>query len=157
MLEEFYKNNYPIVYGYLLSLCADTGLAEDLASETFCKAIEQIKKYNPKYKASTWLCTIARNLYINELKKKKRTVSLEDASLITSPSAETIHLQADEARQILKLLEGFSPENRQLFIMRLEGMSFRDIGLALGKSENWARVTYFRIKTKIRSEMEGEK
>lgn len=157
MLEEFYKNNYPIVYGYLLSLCADPAMAEDLAAETFCKAIEQIKKYDPKYKASTWLCTIARNLHINELKKKKRTVSLEDAALISTPSAEAIHLQADEARQILKLLESFSPENKQLFIMRLEGMSFRDIGLALGKSENWARVTYFRIKTKIRSEMEGEK
>ena len=54
---------------------------------------------------------------------------------------------------ILRRCDGIQ---RQVFIMRLEGMPFRDIGLALGKSENWARVTYFRVKGKILQEMEGE-
>ena len=40
--------------------------------------------------------------------------------------------------------------------MRINGTGFREIGLALGKSENWARVTYYRIKQKIRAEMEEE-
>lgn len=156
MLEAFYRDNYRIVYGYLLSLCADPDLAEDLAAEAFCKAIEHIKQYDPKYKASTWLCTIARNLFYSECRRKKRFVSLDEANWIATPSAEAIHLQKAEAEQVLKLLDSVTPEQKQVFIMRLEGMNFRDIGLALGKSENWARVNFFRTKSRIRSEMEGE-
>ena len=156
MIEEFYKSNYPIVYGFLLSLCADPVMAEELTAETFVRAMEKLHTYNPKFKASTWLCTIGKNLYYNECKRKKRLTSLDDAAYIAAPSPEVLHMKRDEAQRILKLLEQFSPENRQLFLMRLEGMSFIDIGLALGMSETLARVTYFRIKTKIRSEMEGE-
>ena len=58
--------------------------------------------------------------------------------------------------EVWRILQESAYEQRQVFLMRLEGMSFRDIGLALGKTENWARVTYFRIKSKILQEMEGE-
>lgn len=157
VLEAFYRENYHIVYGYLLSLCADPDLAEELTAETFCKAVEKIKQYDSRYKASTWLCTIGRNLFYNECRRKKRFVSLDEAEWIASPSAENIHLQKEEAEQILKALNDVSSEQRQVFIMRLEGMNFRDIGLALGRSENWARVNFFRTKGRIRSEMEGER
>lgn len=156
MIEEFYKNNYHIVYGFLLSLCADPSMAEELTAETFAKAIEKLHTYDPKYKPSTWLCTIGKNLFYNECKRKKRQLPLDEASYIAVPSPEVLHMKKDESQRIINLLEQLPAENRQLFLMRLEGMSFRDIGLALGISETLARVTYFRIKTKIRSEMEGE-
>jgi len=62
VLEAFYKENYPIVRGYLLSLSGDPWTAEELAAETFLKALERIDTYDPRYRPSTWLCTIARNL-----------------------------------------------------------------------------------------------
>lgn len=83
-------------------------------------------------------------------------MSLDETTWIATPSAEAIHLQKAEAEQVLKLLDTVTPEQKQVFIMRLEGMNFRDIGLALGKSENWVRVNFFRTKSRIRSEMEGE-
>ena len=156
MLEAFYKENYRIVYGYLLSLCADPTLAEELTAETFYKAILHIDRYDPHYKASTWLCTIGRNLFLNECRRKKRFVSLDEATWIATPSAESIHLQKEEAERILEILNRFPPKQKQVFIMRLQGMCFRDIGLALNQSENWARVTYFRTKSQIRAEMEGK-
>ena len=69
-LEDIYLENYPIVYGYLLSLCADPHEAEELTAQTFFKAIQSIHRYDGKYKPSTWLCTIGRNLFLNELKQK---------------------------------------------------------------------------------------
>ena len=155
MLEAFYRDNYRIVYGFLLSLCGDPNMAEDLAAETFCKAIEQIKKYDPKYKASTWLCAIGKNLFLNECRRKKKFAGLDEAEWIAVPSAESIHLQKEEAGQILEKLKKFQTEQKQVFVMRLQGMSCKEIGLGRGKSENWARVTYFRVKSKIREEMEG--
>lgn len=154
MLDKFYRENYPIVYGYLLSLCADPHTAEDLAAETFAIAIEKIDTYNPQFRASTWLCTIGRNLYINAWKRQRRFVPLIEEIPYTSPSPETLYLQKVQAQQAITAAEKLPELHRQVVFMRWEGMPFRSIGLALGKSENWARVTYFRAKSKILTEME---
>lgn len=156
MLEAFYKENYPVVYGYLLSLCGDPDLAEELTAETFTRAIEQLHRYNSKYKPSTWLCTIGRNLMYNEYRRRKKYASFEEAVWLSFPSAEAEYLKKETILQIQELLKTQTPDNGQLFRMRLQGLSFREIGLALGKTENWARVTYFRVKSKILQEMEGE-
>lgn len=154
MPESFYRENFPIVYGYLLSLCGDPHLAEELTAEVFLKALEKIRTYDPQYKASTWLCTIARNLYINDCKRKNRTVPLTEELPCASPSPETLYIQKEQAQAVITAAEKLPPEQQRVFFLRLQGMSFRSIGKALKKSENWARVTYFRIKTKILSETE---
>jgi len=156
MLERFYKENYSVVYGYLLSLCGDPVLAEELTAETFSKALHQLHRYDPKYKPSTWLCTIGRNLLYNEYRRRKKLTALEDADWVSVPSAEAAYIQKELVRHIRSYLKVLPSEQQQLFRMRLQGMSFRDIGLALNKNENWARVTYYRIKHKIRTEMEEE-
>ena len=154
MPESFYKDNYPIVYGYLLSLCGDPHLAEELTAEVFLKAVEKIHTYDPRYKPSTWLCTIARNLYINDCKRQNRTVPLTEELPCTAPSPETLYMQKEQAQSVIKSAQKLPAEQRRILFLRLQGMSFRSIGLALGKSENWARVTYFRAKAKIKEEME---
>lgn len=156
MLEKFYRENRRIVYGYLLSICADPHLADDLTSETFLRAAERIDTYDPAYKPSTWLCTIGRNLYLNECKRKKRLRELTEDAMSVMPSPEELLIQHEQAQQVIRIAESLQPEQRQVLFMRLQGMRFRDIGLALGKTENWARVTYFRTKTKIFAEMEDE-
>ena len=156
MLHSFYRDHYRIVYGYLLSLCGDPVLAEDLASETFLKAIEHIDTYDPSYKASTWLCTIGRNLYINQRKRRHRHVPLSEAAACTAPSPETLYLQKEQAQQVIAAAKRLPEAHRQVLFMRLEGMRFREIALALGKTESWARVTYYRAKSKILTETEEE-
>ena len=154
MPEALYRENYPIVYGYLLSLCGDPALAEDLTAETFLRAVEKIGTYDPAYKPSTWLCTIGRNLYRNHLKRSDRHTELPEELPGRAPSPETLLLQREQARLVLQAAENLPPQQRQVLYMRMEGMSFRSIGLALGKTENWARVTFFRAKTKLLEETE---
>ena len=93
---------------------------------------------------------------MNECRRKKKLRSLEAAEYITAPSAEAVVLEREALEKVWRSLQNFNYEVRQVFLMRLEGMPFRDIGLALEKTENWARVTYFRVKSKILKEMEGE-
>lgn len=155
-MEQFYRNNYRIVYGYLLSLCGDPPLAEELAAETFLKAMEQLDSYDPKFKASTWLCTIGRNLYFNQRKRQKRLLPLTEETACTAPSPEVLFLQKEQALAVLEAAKGLPELHRQVFFMRLEGMSFREIAEALGRKENWARVTYFRAKSSILAEVEGD-
>ena len=156
MLESFYRENYRIVYGYLLSLCGDPTQAEELTADTFCRAVEKVDTYDARFKPSTWLCTIARNLFLNECRRKRKMTALEAAEYMAVPSAEAVVMEKATLEEVWRILQGSAYEQRQVFLMRLEGMAFRDIGLALGKTENWARVTYFRVKSKILQEMEGE-
>ena len=154
MPESFYRDNYPIVYGYLLSLCGDRHQAEELTATVFLKAVEKIHTYDPRYKPSTWLCTIGRNLYINECKRNRRQIPLEQELPCTAPSPETLYIQKEQAQLIIAAAKKLPAEQRRVLYLRLQGMNFRNIALALGKSENWARVTFFRVKSKILSEME---
>ena len=156
MIESFYRENYRIVYGYLLSLCGDPTQAEELTADTFCRAVEKVDTYNARFKPSTWLCTIARNLFLNECRRKRKLTALEAAEYRATPSAEAVVMEKATLEEVWRILQGSAYEHRQVFLMRLEGMTFGDIGLALGKTENWARVTYFRVKSKILQEMEGE-
>ena len=151
--EETYRENYAIVYGYLLSLCGDVSLAEDLAAETFLKALLHAKRYDGSCKVSTWLCAIAKNLYFNEQKRQRRHRQFyhrlrshpdPEAQLVHK---ETVHRLWETARQL-------EEPYRQVFFMRMEGLSFRIIGEVLDQTENWARVTFYRAKVKIQERTE---
>lgn len=155
-LEQFYRENYHIVYGYLFSLCHDSQLAEDLASETFLRAILRIDSFDGRGKPSTWLCTVAKNLYLNEWKRRKRHVSLDSVVIVEERTMEERYIESEQAKAIRQLSLELEEPKQQVFTMRLTGLSFREIGDSLGKSENWARVTFFRAKNEILKRLEGE-
>jgi len=152
-LEHLYKENYRIVYGYLLSLCGNPALAEDLTSEAFLRGIQNIQKFR-EGKISTWLCTIGRNLFLNERKKHRKLVPLDEVPYVSAESFEQEIEDRDQAQQIARLAGALREPQKSVFFMRLRGMSFREIGDALGKNENWARVTFFRVKNDILKSLE---
>ena len=70
--EDIYVDYFDIVYRYLYCLTRNKDLAEDLAQDTFFKAIRKIDTFKKESKLSTWLCQIAKNLWYDELKKNKK-------------------------------------------------------------------------------------
>ena len=78
MVEELYRIYKQDVYGYLLSLTRDPSLAEDLLSETFLKAIQSLPKFRGDSTSKTWLLGIARNLWLQELRRRRKTVEYSD-------------------------------------------------------------------------------
>lgn len=105
-------------------------------------------------KACTWLCTIGRNLYLNECKKAKRAAPLEEYLHLEDLTPEDRLLQKERMRLLLTLIDELEEPRRQLLLLRQQGLSFREIGDALGRSETWARVSFFRLKDTILKRME---
>ena len=99
-LEDIYRENYPIVYGYLLSLCGEIPLAEDLTAETFLKAFLHPRRYDGRCKLSTWLCTIGRNLYINERRRQRRSRLFSPPD--TVPNPEELLVEREELAQLYR-------------------------------------------------------
>ena len=154
-LEQFYRENYRIVFGYLYSLCGDREWTEDLTSETFLKAIVKIDSFDGRGQPSTWLCSIGRNLYLDDKKRRKRQVPLEEARMAEDHSMEQKIEDKLVSAKIAEISRELEEPKQQIFTMRLTGLSFREIGEAFGKSENWARVTFFRAKKEIIRRLEG--
>lgn len=153
-IEQFYKTNYRVVYCYLFSLCRDQYTAEDLTSETFLRAIKKIDTYNDRMKPSTWLCTIGRNLYLNQVKKESRRADLEKVILADPDSPEDVLIRKENVRQLVQIIEELEEPKRQLFLLRRQGLGYREIADIMGKTETWARVTYYRVKESVLQRLE---
>ena len=108
-------------------------------------------------KLETWLCAIAKNAYHKHRRHSARTVGAD--ALETQP-AETDFverfLDREQAQQIYRHVHELGAQYKEVFLLRTLGeLSFRDIADIFGKSESWAKVTYFRAKNKIIERMEG--
>ena len=102
--EEFYRQNFKTVYGFLINLCKNGDLAEELTAETFLKAFEHYKSYNKKYKPSTWLCAIAKNEYLKYLRKQKKIDGFDNAEIADISNLEEKLSDKDTALRIHKYL-----------------------------------------------------
>ena len=161
-MDEIYQQYAKNVYRYLMSLCRDSELAEEMTQETFYQAMKHIDKFDGSCKISTWLCAIAKNQLFSHYRKHKKTESLDDEQLMlqavaTVPSAEAEALSELGYRNVVERLYNCPEPFREVLCLRIFGnLSFREIGDSLGRSENWARVTYYRGKERLRKEMEED-
>ena len=155
-MEEIYQQYAMTVYRYLFSLIHDADLAEELTQETFCQAIRTVDRFDGNCKLSTWLCGIAKNVLRTHRRKHPPTESIEDLPL-TVPSAEAEALSADGHLGLLRRLHALPEPYREIVYLRSLGhLSFREIGELLGKTENWARVTFYRAKERLGKDEDHE-
>lgn len=150
-LDEIYSNYAEEVFNYLMCLCHNADLSEELTQETFYQAVKSIDRYNGECKMSVWLCQIAKHSYYKHLDRneKQQRHMLQDDALNTSPEAELIYSEDKIALyRIIHLLN--EPYKEVLLLRILGGLSFKEIGEIQLKNENWARVTFYRAKMKLR-------
>jgi len=158
-IERAYTQHARDVYWYLMSLSHDEDLAEELTQETFFRAMRTMDRYDGSCKLSVWLCQIAKHLWYQWLDKRSRWQQAELTDEVPgqqSPEKSTLlYMEKTELYQAIHML----PEPmRELVHLRLTGeFTFAEIGRILGKSENWARTTFYRAKQKIMEEMERSK
>lgn len=148
-MEELYRENAALIYHFLFSKCRDPDVAEELTQETFLRAIQSIDRYNGSCKISVWLCQIAKHLLYQYWEKQKVNVPLEDNDWMLSeePGVERRVLAREELLDVLGRLHQLPVNMREVVYLRVSGdLSFREIGRIMGKSENWARVNFFRAK-----------
>ncbi len=155
-MEAIYQQHAQTVFRYLLSLTGDEDLSEELTQETFYQAIRSSGRFDGNCKVTTWLCAIAKNVLLSHRRKHPAAEDLEAADL-TVPSAEQEASLSLSRVELMKSLHGMPEPYREVLYLRLFGdLSFREIGDVFGKSENWARVTFYRGKEKIRKEVTSD-
>lgn len=154
-MDQIYQEYAQLVYRYLVSLCHDREWAEDMVQETFLRAVERIDSYQNTggSRITTWLCQIAKYIWYQELEKRSRKQTGEltdDMAADREKEPEELLLHRETRVELYRAVMSLKEPARSVVHLRLSGeLSFREIGEILNRSENWARVTYYRSREKI--------
>ena len=93
-IKQIYEEYFETVNKYLFCLTHDNDISEELTQETFYKAVQKINTYKGKCKMSVWLCQIAKNLWYDQCRKKKKTINIEeglcDFETLETPESQVI-------------------------------------------------------------------
>ena len=158
-MDAAYKDYANYVFKFLMTLCMEENTAEELTQETFYQAVRTANKYDGSCKISTWLCQIAKHLWYQELARRQRksAVPLADlngeALVSDALTLEQAFSVKDEKMALFRKVHLLSDIEKEVVLLRLTGaFSFKEIGEIVEKTENWARVTFYRAKQKISKE-----
>ena len=155
-MDEAYRAHAQTVYRYLFSLTHDAALCEELTQDTFYQAVKCANRYDGSCQLTTWLCAIAKRLLLSYRRKRRLDTELTENAALCG-SAEQDALTALSCAALLKRLHALEEPLREVMYLRAFGtLSFREIGEILGKTENWARVTFYRGKERLKKEMNAD-
>ena len=151
-MDSVYREYVTVVYKFLLSLCYEEDMAEELTQETFYQAVRSANRYDGSCKVSTWLCQIAKHLWYQEVEHRNRkgTSPLTEDILSKDMPVEDRFNIREEKMELFRKVHVLDETAKEVVLLRVTGaFSFKEIGELFGKNENWARVTYYRAKQKI--------
>ena len=156
--EEIYARYFRDVYRFALGLTQDRALAEEIAQDTFFKALKSLDQFDGSKDIRAWLFTIARNAWYSHCRAHRRTISQEELPQELPGGVRIEERIEDEesAFAIHQFLHHMEEPYKEVFSLRVFGeLPYEKIGRLFGKSANWARVTFYRAKVQIMEHMEA--
>ena len=162
--EEIYKEYFTRVYSFLLKLCGDVQLAEELTQETFFQAFLSFRRFKGESGIFTWLISIAKHVFYKYLKKNKLNFQAVSIDLLAdvictdqTENPEEILQKKAVTKAIRKLINEIPEKYRDVVILRIYAeMPFSQVALTLGISEDSAKVIYFRAKKMLEEELKND-
>ena len=158
-LLDYYWNE---VYGFMLKRTENETTAEDITIETFSKAFDKIATYNSEYQFNTWLISIAKNVHIDLIRKKKSSLFIEitdeqDQTAYniadTTPSAEDVLITEQNLSQLLQFIKELKPHYQEVIQLRyFQEMSYQEIANKIDEPLSNVKIKLLRAK-KLLSEI----
>lgn len=151
--SEVYNLYFKDIYKYVLSLCRNEALAEEVTQETFFKALKNLDSFRGQCKLYVWLCQIAKNTYFS-MKDRKDGAYDEIDDMPSDDNLEGRLLTKESAFELHHILHRLAEPYKEVFLLRVFGeLPFQQIATLFCKTESWARVTYHRAKLMIKEEL----
>ena len=160
--EKLYNAYFMKIYSFVLLLVKNPDLAEEIAQETFFKALKSIESFRGECEIRVWLCQIAKNSYYTYVKKNSKVQDVDETELINLPdnknNVENEVQSKLQAFAIQKVLHEIDEPYREVFMWRVYAdLSFKEIAGIVNKNENWACVTYHRARKMIKDRLEEKR
>lgn len=167
--ETLMRNYYPRILNFIFKFLGDRQKAEDLTQEVFLRVYRHVAGYKPRSQFKTWLYTIARNICLNEMRRKKeRIVSLDDPAgpdgrgfahrlsdkSVAGPDEDLIRR---EKMTLVQAAVNELPEKQRAAVLlrRYEQMSYAEIAVTLNVSEKAVKSLLSRARQNLKNSLAG--
>lgn len=150
--EALFRQYQGEVYGWIVQIVRDPGLAEDLTIETFWRVHKARGRFDPKYSFGAWVRRIATNLAIDHVRARRR-----EEELVGEPAAEDADsaVQRETREKIGEAFQRLSPKLQATANLALiEEQSYEEIARAFGKPVGAIRTRVFRAMRQLRKELQ---
>lgn len=153
-LSTLLQQNYSFLVKYLMKITLHPQMAEDLAQETMMKCIEKIQLYNGQSKFSSWLITIATNLYIDSQRRKKREKSWQEQEQALRKMKWQAGQMNEEWLDVIDTLARIHEDIRTPIVLKhYYGYSYEEIGEMMGIAEGTVKSRVSNGLKKLRKEL----
>ena len=150
--DEVYQKYFRLVKHVAYQILPSDMIADDIVQETFFKIYQNIDSYQNDISFSAWLCTIAKNLALNEKKKRSRLVSMPEYE--TEDYATTQENRFDQDNLIKQIKELLGEKDYDLFILRMYyGLSYQEISDMTGETIAALTNRYHRAQKKVKKDI----
>jgi RNA polymerase sigma factor (sigma-70 family) len=148
IIEDLYREHWTLVCGFLVRRTRDPHLAEDLAQDTFVRATRALLGWRGENPAA-WLLTIARNVFIDHVRRTRTEPPLPDPDELGVPAL------APSALEVRDVLDRLPAQHRRLLeLVYLEGFSMVEVAAMTGKKHNTIKTAVWRARAAF-AEMYG--
>jgi RNA polymerase sigma-70 factor, ECF subfamily len=152
-----YDVQYPRVFRYLLGRLRDEHAAEELAAEVFAIALASLQRGAQPRQIGSWLVGIADHLASRYWRDRQGKEPPAQPEPVVEADPEELVIGRLESGQLWKCMGELSPEHRQVLLLRVvAGLSAREVGEIMSRSEEAVRSLQFRALTLLRQLWKGE-
>lgn len=152
-IHQLYKLYINYIYHYLLSLCKDESIAEDLTQDTFMKAYLALENSSPKALKS-WLIKIAYHTFIDYTRRSKKVSSEEPEFFSNIPHDNSTEEEVErllQKKDLSNKLDQLKPlQKKAIILCDLQGYSYKEATAILCINENTLKSHIFRGRGKLR-------
>ncbi|SFA87984.1 RNA polymerase sigma-70 factor, ECF subfamily [Lentibacillus halodurans] len=156
LFRELFEQYQLPLYRYLLQMCRNRQVAEELLQETFYRAMISLKVKNMD-QAKAWLFKVARNLYIDRTRKSKTEQRMIERMKLerthTSDMGNPVqYLENASKREHIELIFSYLPERMRtiLYLREIQEFSYKEVAATMNFSESQVKTTLHRARKKFR-------
>ena len=147
--QDLYDLYADEVYKFAFWLCGDRFEAEDITSETFVRVWVRFSTIRTKT-LKAYLFTIARNIYLKKLQKRKHQIALNDSTPDHNSETEKLVDSRLELQRVRNALQNLPEIDRAAFVLRVQHeLSYAEISRVLQISLSAAKVKVHRVRKKL--------
>lgn len=168
--EPLFMRHKDTIYAMLVKRATNSDDVEDLLQEAFMKAFVNINRYNPNYDFGAWICTIAKNTFV-DFNRSRRNKALNPENNLplegrcttnaqaVSPTPEESIINAQQRAQIERYIATLPEDYRELFVLRfVEEYTYEEIAEALQMKLGTVKTRIFRVRAMMCKKItDGEK
>lgn len=155
---ELYRRNAAPVFHYLYSYVRNVADAEDLTSQTFMAAFENLPRLRDPLKFTSWVFTIARHKALDLFRKNRRRPIVDfNEELDQAKSADWELAQADRDRlhELESLIARLSPPEQEYLRLRIvANLPFAEMAAILRQPETRIKKKYYRLLARLQAQVE---